>query len=138
MRTFATIVLGTSLSMSALTGLLVAPAVHAEGAAPKSEVCNNKEAPPTDAAIQGGCIAINRTKGNCQACHAIKGIVHGDIAPPLIGASLKARFPDKAKLRAQIWDATAANPKSVMPPFGRHGILSEEEIDKVVLFLQTL
>lgn len=138
MRTFGTIVLGTSLSLSALAGFMAAPAALAEGAAPKSEVCNNKENPPTDATIQGGCIAVNRTKGNCQSCHAIKGIAHGDIAPPLVGAYLKARFPDKTKLRAQIWDATVANPKTVMPPFGRHGILSEEEIDKVVLFLQTL
>ena len=51
---------------------------------------------------------------------------------------MKQRFPDKAKLRAQVWDATAINPRTVMPPYGRHKILSEEEIDKVVEFLLTL
>ncbi len=39
---------------------------------------------------------------------------------------------------AQVWDAGVANPRTVMPPFGRHGILSEDEIDKVVEFLLTL
>ena len=43
-----------------------------------------------------------------------------------------------AKLRAQIWDAMAANAKTSMPPFGKHKILTEEEIDKVVDFVHTL
>lgn len=66
----------------------------------------------------------------------IAGINYGDIAPPLV--AMKQRFPDKAKLRAQLWDASVANPNTVMPPFGRHSILSEDEIDKVVEFLLTL
>ena len=51
---------------------------------------------------------------------------------------MQQRFPDKAKLRAQVWDATVANPKTSMPPFGRHKLLSEEEVDKIVEFLLTL
>lgn len=123
-----------------LAGLIAAPVVHAQGSAPKPATCGTKENPPeisvTDPAVQGGCIAIDRTKGNCHSCHKIEGINYGNIAPPLIG--MKARFPDETKLRAQVWDATKANPNSVMPPFGRHGILSEDEIDKVVKFLLTL
>jgi sulfur-oxidizing protein SoxX len=51
---------------------------------------------------------------------------------------MKARFPDKAVLRAQIWDSTKNNPNTMMPPFGRHEILTEAEIDKVVEFIYSL
>jgi sulfur-oxidizing protein SoxX len=51
---------------------------------------------------------------------------------------MKARFPDKAKLRAQIYDATKNNPNSIMPPFGRHEILSDKEIDAVTEWVYTL
>ncbi|HEC05988.1 MAG TPA: sulfur oxidation c-type cytochrome SoxX [Thiolapillus brandeum] len=82
-------------------------------------------------------IAFSRTKGNCLACHHIEGgKVAGTIAPPLV--AMKARFPDKAKLRAQIWDSTVANPNSIMPPMGRHRILSEKEIDLVTDFIYSL
>lgn len=81
--------------------------------------------------------AFDRKKGNCLACHMMgDGESPGDIGPPLV--AMKARFPDRAKLRAQIWDATVANPESIMLPFGRHHILSEAEIDQVVDYLYTL
>jgi sulfur-oxidizing protein SoxX len=51
---------------------------------------------------------------------------------------MQARYPDKAKLRAQIWDATAANPESAMVPFGRMQVLTEAEIDKIVEYIWTL
>jgi sulfur-oxidizing protein SoxX len=51
---------------------------------------------------------------------------------------MKQRYPDRAKLRAQIWDATVANPRSAMPPFGKHQILTESELDKVVDYVQSL
>jgi sulfur-oxidizing protein SoxX len=86
---------------------------------------------------QGKKIAFDRKKGNCLACHQIEGgSLPGNIGPPLV--AMKARFPDKAKLRAQIWDSTKNNPNSMMPPFGRHEILTESEIDKVVEFIYTL
>jgi sulfur-oxidizing protein SoxX len=86
---------------------------------------------------QGKAIAIDRTKGNCLACHAMDdGTLPGNIAPPLI--SMKLRYPDKKKLHDQIWDATVANPNTIMPPFGRHRILSEQEIDQVVEYVYTL
>lgn len=90
-----------------------------------------------DSADDGKKVAFDRTKGNCLACHLMgDGESPGDIGPPLV--AMKARFPDRAKLRAQIWDATVANPESIMLPFGRHHILTEKEIDQVVDYLYTL
>ena len=48
---------------------------------------------------------------------------------------MKDRYSDRAKLRAQIWDATAMNPDSVMPPFGRNKIMTEQEIDLVTDYI---
>lgn len=86
---------------------------------------------------QGRQIAFDVLKGNCLACHEMAGgDSPGNIGPPLV--AMEARFPDKSRLRAQIWDPTATNPSSIMPPFGLHGILSEDEIDKVVEFVYSL
>jgi sulfur-oxidizing protein SoxX len=137
MQKTAPVILG-ACAVVLIGNLFAASPVLAQGTAPSHEVCSDKAHPPTDPAVQGGCIAVDRKKGNCQACHLINGIAHGNIAPPLTAAYLKTKYPDKAKLRAQVWDATVANPHSVMPPFGRNGILSEDEIDKVVDFLLTL
>ena len=88
-------------------------------------------------ADEGKKIAFHKKKGNCLACHKIVGgKAAGNVGPALV--NMKARFPDKKKLRDQIWDATAKNPNSIMPPFGRHKILSDKEIDKVVEFIITL
>jgi len=85
----------------------------------------------------GKALAMSRSKGNCLACHAFDdGELPGNIGPVL--AYMQQRFPDKAQLRAQIWDASVRNPDTVMPPFGRHGILSEEEIDLVVDYIHSL
>jgi len=85
----------------------------------------------------GKKLAFDKKKGNCLACHLIPGGDQpGNIAPPLIG--MKARYPDKAKLRAQIAEPRTANPNSMMPPFSAHGVLSEKEIDLVVDFIYSI
>lgn len=86
---------------------------------------------------QGRQVAMDRKRGNCLACHVMdNGESPGNIGPPLV--AMRARFPDPQQLRAQIWDPGLRNPHSVMPPFGRHGILTEREIDQVVAYLYTL
>jgi sulfur-oxidizing protein SoxX len=86
---------------------------------------------------EGKKVAFDRKKGNCLACHHIEGgQLAGNIGPALV--AMKVRFPDKAVLRDQIWDATKKNPNTMMPPFGRHEILSDSEIDKVVEFIYSL
>lgn len=90
-----------------------------------------------DAISDGKKVAFDRKKGNCLACHMIAGgSLPGNIGPPLI--AMKARFPNKADLRAQIWDATAKNPNTIMPPFGKHAILTEKEVDLVTEFIHSL
>src|SRR5690242_7591983 len=89
------------------------------------------------AELDGRAIAHDVYKGNCLACHQIPGdhraVSLANIGPPL--ANIRERFPDRSTLRAQIWDATARNPHSLMPPFGRNKVLSEQEIDAVVEYL---
>jgi sulfur-oxidizing protein SoxX len=86
---------------------------------------------------RGRQIAHDVYKGNCLACHRIPGdkeaITLANIGPPLV--AMRERFPDRAALRAQIWDSTVRNPETVMPPFGRHRVLTEEEIDRVVDYI---
>lgn len=89
------------------------------------------------AATEGRKLAFDRGKGNCLTCHVIKG---GDL-PGTIGPELKdikARYPDRDELFAIIFDETKRNPQTMMPPFGRNRILTEQEINAIVDFLQTL
>jgi sulfur-oxidizing protein SoxX len=86
---------------------------------------------------EGQKIAFDRGKGNCLTCHDIKGgDLAGTIGPPL--KDIKSRYPDRNELVAIVSDETKRNPQTVMPPFGRNRILSEQEINAVVDFLQTL
>jgi sulfur-oxidizing protein SoxX len=90
-----------------------------------------------DLVALGKKIAENRKGGNCFTCHSYEGAnLPGNMGPPLV--AMKARFPDKAKLRAQIFDATKNNPNTVMPPFGKYEILTPKEIDAVTDWVYTL
>ncbi|MDD5242285.1 MAG: sulfur oxidation c-type cytochrome SoxX [Sulfuricella sp.] len=103
-------------------------------------MANIAVAAETAAAMDGRKIAFDRNRGNCLSCHAIpndpKAESAGNIGPPFI--MMKERYPDRAKLRAQIWDPTQVNPRTAMPPFGKHRILTEQEIDQVVEYVQSL
>ncbi|PCI06875.1 MAG: sulfur oxidation c-type cytochrome SoxX [Gammaproteobacteria bacterium] len=86
---------------------------------------------------KGKELAFNRKKGNCLACHQIKGgTLAGNIGPPLL--AMKARFPSYDKLRAQIYDARTNNPNTIMIPFGPHAVMSDKEIDLVAKYIHTL
>lgn len=120
--------ISTAASVAALLGSMAFASTGALAAEEKKNMTPVEE---------GKKIAFDRKKGNCLACHQIEeGALPGNIGPPLV--AMKARFPDKAKLREQIADPTKANPGTAMPPFGKHNILSSDEIDKIVEYVYTL
>jgi sulfur-oxidizing protein SoxX len=85
----------------------------------------------------GRLIVANRKLGNCYSCHQVQGVeLAGNVGPPLVG--MKARYPQRADLVAQIYDPRIRNPKTVMPPYGAHGILTEQELKLVVDYLLSL
>jgi sulfur-oxidizing protein SoxX len=90
-----------------------------------------------DVISKGAGIAADPNQGNCLSCHFVPGgEMTGTVAPPLL--QMKLRFPDRQVLRAQIWDATERNTESVMPPYGRHAILTEQEIDWILEYVYSL
>ena len=114
--------LTTSLCAAGLVAIFVAGPVSADNHA--------------DQIALGKQVYTNKSKGNCVSCHAINdpdATQAGNQGPPMI--SMKQRFPDKRVLRAQVWDPTVNNPLTIMPPLGKHWILSEEEIDAVVEYI---
>lgn len=117
--------LSTAASAIAIAGVLAAAPLSSAIAAEASAMEEGKK------------LAFDRKKGNCLACHLIAGgDLPGNIGPPLI--AMKARFPDKTTLRAQIYDPRVANPNTMMPPFIPHGIISEAELDKILDFIYSL
>lgn len=92
------------------------------------------------AELPGRAIAHDQEKGNCLACHRMPGDPGAETAATLgpALADIKRRYPDRAALRAQIWDAGVKNPATIMPPYGRHRILTEAEIDLVVDYIHGL
>ncbi len=125
MRNAFSKVLAAASAAVLLSSLAAAP----EALAAEKKAMSNVE--------KGKKLTFNRKKGNCLACHSIAGgKLPGNAGPPLI--AMKARYPNKADLRARIWDATKINPNTVMPPFGKHKILSDKDIDLITDFIHTL
>ncbi|NEX21093.1 sulfur oxidation c-type cytochrome SoxX [Thiorhodococcus mannitoliphagus] len=88
-------------------------------------------------AASGKIVANDRAKGNCVACHVMAGAESpGSIGPVLI--AMQTRFPSKQELARQIWDPTVKNPEAVMPPFGKHEILTDKEFKDVVEYIWSL
>lgn len=116
----ASTILALSLSLSATVAVAEMPAVELNG---------NAEA--------GKEVAMDRAKGNCIACHMIPGgDSPGAIGPALI--AMQTRYPSKEAVARQIWDPMVKNPEAVMPPFGKHGILTNQEFVDVVEYVWSL
>lgn len=85
-------------------------------------------------------IAHDFEKGNCLACHSAprdhRAVTLANIAPPLV--MMRERYPDRSVLREQIRDPAARNPDTIMPPYARHRILTDEEIELIIDYLYTL
>ncbi len=96
-----------------------------------------------NATMNGRALFGNERKGNCTACHktptdaSLKGV--SNIGPAL--QEIKQKYPtlaDRARLRDAVWDQGKYMPDTIMPPYGKHHILSETEIDAIVAYLETL
>jgi sulfur-oxidizing protein SoxX len=87
----------------------------------------------------GRQLAFEIAKGNCLACHRFPGDSRANtlanIGPPL--QAIRSRFPDRVQLRSRLWDPMQTNPNTVMPPFGKHRILSSDEIELIIDYLYT-
>ncbi len=90
--------------------------------------------------LAGAQLFARADKGHCIACHQVPAgagpATRSDLGPKLEGARM--RELGRARLRQLIVDPTRANPDTVMPPFGRHHILDDAEIDRVVDYLHAL
>ena len=91
----------------------------------------------SEAVTMGRQLAHSYEKGNCLGCHRIPGdpkaITLATLGPPLV--NMRERFPERAILRAQLWDSTRSNPNTIMPPFGKHGVLTEHEIEQIIEYI---
>ena len=102
-------------------------------------------------ATRGRAIATARDGGNCLLCHALpeaQAVLSGNLAPPLhgVGARLAA-----GQLRLRIVDSSLVSRDTIMPAYYRvdglrevaaayreKPILSAQQVEDVVAFLQTL
>lgn len=144
MRNIPKVLASTLGAVMVLASLAVAPQAYAAngdgGEMPDKKQCAAAMKAGTDTAMMGGCIATDRKAGNCHACHYFAGIEKtrlqaGNIGPAF--ANLKGRY-NKGQLKEMVSDKSKSNPRTVMPPFGKHKILSDKDIDLVADWLMSL
>ena len=94
----------------------------------------------TGNAAEGERLAFDRSRGGgCLACHVMgpkTQEVPGNVGPDLSEIG-KAGRTDQYLLN-YVFDPRVYNPKSMMPPWGKHGFYSEAELRDIVAFLKTL
>lgn len=127
----------TALATASVFAQAPAPAAPTSLAPPNIAL---QPLPPPPPPINGREIFTDERKGNCAACHKVPndtGIAsQSNIGPAL--QAVKARFPDRAKLREAIWDYSKIKPTTIMPPYGKHRILTDAEIDALVIYLESI
>ncbi len=94
----------------------------------------------TGDAAKGQKLAFDRSRGGgCLACHVMGTStqeVPGNVGPDLSEIGKAGRTDQH--LFNYVYDARVYNPQTVMPPWGKHGFYSEDEIKDIVAFLKTL
>ena len=89
---------------------------------------------------KGQRLAFDRSRGGgCLACHVMGPAtqeVPGNVGPDLSLIGTAGRTDQY--LFNVVYDARVFNPQTVMPPWGRHGFYSQDEIKDIVSFLKTL
>jgi sulfur-oxidizing protein SoxX len=106
----------------ALAACCLPPASHAQG-------------------VQQGRDLFNaRDKGNCGACHQVPSdpavSSRATVGPVL--ANVRDRLPDRAALREMLVDPQRRSPGTLMPPYGRHQILTASEIERVIDYVHAI
>lgn len=103
-------------------------------------------------AVRGRGIVIERSKGNCLACHQLpipEQEFHGTVGPPLTGIASRL---SEGEIRLRVVDEKQINPISVMPGFYRNPkffnqvleeyagktVLTAQQVEDVVAYLLTL
>jgi sulfur-oxidizing protein SoxX len=85
---------------------------------------------------RGQALANERSKGNCVACHLLKGAEQpGSKGPDLTTYGTWGR--SDAETYALVYDMRSRNPDTVMPPAGANQILTDQELRDVIAFLQS-
>jgi sulfur-oxidizing protein SoxX len=125
------------LAPAAIAALLLSTPLWAQTAQPAATPdATAAAAAPTDPVALGQAVAFDRVKGNCLACHVIAGgSLEGEVGPKL--QDMKVIVPDPKQLYAIIYNEQARNPQTVMPSFGKNGILTPDEIKDIVAYLYT-
>ncbi|MCY7389907.1 MAG: sulfur oxidation c-type cytochrome SoxX [Burkholderiales bacterium] len=95
------------------------------------------------AIVDGRALFMDERKGNCSACHKTPADTllksASNVGPPLESIKQKYAAPvDRLRLREAISDLSKRNPDTIMPPYGKHRILTETEINAIVAYLETL
>jgi sulfur-oxidizing protein SoxX len=83
---------------------------------------------------------VRGDKGNCVACHQVPSdpavASRATVGPAL--ANVRDRLPGRAALREMLVDPTRRNPDTLMPPYGRHRILGDDEIGQLIDYLHAI
>jgi sulfur-oxidizing protein SoxA len=93
-----------------------------------------------DAAKGAKLVADRKRGGSCLACH-VMGPAGGANLPGNVGPDLSEignAGREDEWLFNYIYDARVYNADTVMPPWGSHGLFSDQEINDMVAFLKTL
>jgi len=93
-----------------------------------------------DAGNGAKLVADRNRGGSCLACH-VMGPAGGANLPGNVGPDLSEvgnAGREDEWLFNYIYDARVYNPDTVMPPWGGHGVFSDQEISDMVSFLKTL
>ena len=110
---------------------------------PDLATCQQLDVRTIDRLTEGWCLMINPRKGNCLACHFIdvedqsSGLaLSGNVGPIL--KYVPEKYSDQLQMIEYLNDPVARYPDTIKPPYGKHRILSETEIEAVVGFFWLL